>query len=54
MINPTKVSNPTCLWISSEPSPESLQQGALRLCRSVWHSINCQKLHWFTVFHISI
>jgi len=42
------------LWISSEPSPESVQLGALRLCRVAWHSKNWQKLHWLTVFHISI
>jgi len=52
MINPIKPN--IGLWISSEPSPESLQWEALRLCRVAWHSKNWQKLHWFAVFHISI
>jgi len=38
MINPIKPN--IGLWILSELSPESLQSGALHLCRVDWHSTN--------------
>jgi len=41
--------------IAAEPSQESLQQGALRLCRgAAWHLWKLTKLHWFIVFPILI
>jgi len=40
--------------MESEPSPESFNARALRLCRRTWHSKNWQNVHWFIVFHISI
>ena len=37
-----------------EPSPESFQQGPLRLFRGAWHSEIWEKLHRFIVLHNSI
>jgi len=39
-----------CVCSAPEPSPESLQQGSLRLCRWAWHSDVWQNLHWFISF----
>jgi len=48
MINPIKRNG---LWISSELPPESLQLGALRLCRVAWRSKNWQKLNSVSYFN---
>jgi len=42
------------LWLSSEPCQKVCNRRALRLRRGAWRSKNWQKLHCFTVLHISI